>query len=309
MTRHTALRTFCALLVIVGLPLRIAAGQTQSPVRFEYTGLFASARLSESSGVAVSRANPGVLWTHNDSGDDPIVYATDLSGRDLGRFRVTGAEAVDWEDIAVGPCPAPTGTQSCVYVSDTGDNLEQRSTVGIYIFPEPSVTDGGLRSAEWTDQARLVHIRYSDRPRDVEALAIRPNGDVLLISKGRSGPIVVYSIPGAQLTERSVVASAIDTLPIATPVGLINQVTAAAVSNDGGILVVRTYTQLLFFRLEASGRIQAIGSPCQVGLRQPQGEGVDFLDSNWVVLTSETALGQPGGVARAACPYAPAKGP
>jgi len=173
--------------------------------------------------------------------------------------------------------------------------------VGIYVFPEPQVTDGGLRSAQWTDQARLVHVRYPDRPRDVEALAIRPNGDVLLISKGRSGPIVVYSIPAAQLTERSIVARAIDTLPIDTSVGLINQVTGAAVSTDGGSLVVRTYTQLLFFRLDAGGRIQAIGMPCQVGLRQPQGEGVDFLGSDWVVLTSETALGQRGGLARAAC--------
>jgi hypothetical protein len=110
------------------------------------------------------------------------------------------------------------------------------------------------------------------------------------------------------MTEQSVIASAIDTLPIDTSVGLINQVTAAAVSADGETLVVRTYTQLLFFQLEASGGIRAIGLPCQVGLRQPQGEAVDFLDSHWVVLTSETALGQTGGVARAACIDVPPQG-
>jgi len=292
----------------VGLPQWVAVGQTQNPIRFEHTGFFASPRLSESSGVAVSRNNPGVLWTHNDSGDEPVVYATDLSGRDLGRIRVSGAEAVDWEDIAVGPCPAPAGAEACLYVADTGDNFEARSTAGIYIFPEPLVPDGGLTSAERTDQARLVRIHYSDGPHDVEALAIRPNGDALLISKGRSGPIVVYSIPGAQMTEQSVIASPIDTLPIDTSVGLINQVTGAAVSADGERLVVRTYTQLWFYRFEASGRIHAIGLPCQVGLRQPQGEAVDFLDGNWVVLTSETALGRAGGVARAACLDAPPKG-
>ena len=37
-----------------------------------------SPRLIESSGVAVSRAYPDVLWSHNDSGDGPYVYATDL---------------------------------------------------------------------------------------------------------------------------------------------------------------------------------------------------------------------------------------
>jgi hypothetical protein len=33
--------------------------------------------LAESSGVAVSRTQPGVLWSHNDSGDGPTLYAID----------------------------------------------------------------------------------------------------------------------------------------------------------------------------------------------------------------------------------------
>src|SRR2546428_7078065 len=39
-------------------------------------GTFQSPRLVESSGVAVSHAYRGVLWTHNDSGDGPYLYAT-----------------------------------------------------------------------------------------------------------------------------------------------------------------------------------------------------------------------------------------
>ena len=31
--------------------------------------------LTESSGLAVSRTQPGVLWSHNDSGDGPNLYA------------------------------------------------------------------------------------------------------------------------------------------------------------------------------------------------------------------------------------------
>lgn len=44
------------------------------------TGTFADRRLDESSGVAVSRRNPGVLWTHND-GPRPVLYATDTLDR------------------------------------------------------------------------------------------------------------------------------------------------------------------------------------------------------------------------------------
>ena len=61
--------------------------------------------LRESSGLAVSRRQPGVLWSHNDSGDGPNLYAIDLSGRLLATIPVANAAARDWEDIASGPCP------------------------------------------------------------------------------------------------------------------------------------------------------------------------------------------------------------
>src|SRR5882724_8681160 len=99
---------------------------------------FQSPRLVESSGVAVSRAYPGVLWTHNDSGDRPYLYATDLRGSDRGALLVPGAENVDWEDIALGPCPTVTPTippapnSACLYIADTGDNLQSRSGATIY---------------------------------------------------------------------------------------------------------------------------------------------------------------------------------
>src|SRR5215213_1725953 len=62
------------------------------------------ATLHESSGLAVSHRQAGVLWTHNDSGDGAELFAVDVSGRALGTSRITGAENEDWEDVAVGPC-------------------------------------------------------------------------------------------------------------------------------------------------------------------------------------------------------------
>ena len=61
--------------------------------------------IRESSGVVASRKNPGLFWTHNDSGDGPFVYAFDRAGRGRGTFRVEGAKALDWEDIAAGAGP------------------------------------------------------------------------------------------------------------------------------------------------------------------------------------------------------------
>src|SRR5688572_29498225 len=75
--------------------------------------------LPESSGLALSARHEGVLWTHNDSGDRPEVFAVDAAGGFRGISAITGARNEDWEDIAVGPCP---GGGSCLYVADTGDN-------------------------------------------------------------------------------------------------------------------------------------------------------------------------------------------
>ena len=58
--------------------------------------------LRESSGLAISRTQPGVLWSHNDSGDGPNLYAVDISGKLLAQYRVDNALARDWEDISTG---------------------------------------------------------------------------------------------------------------------------------------------------------------------------------------------------------------
>ncbi|HEX9611134.1 MAG TPA: hypothetical protein VF978_04545, partial [Gemmatimonadales bacterium] len=119
-------------MILCALLLLQAATETR-------TGEFKNPRLTESSGVAVSRTHTGVLWTHNDSGDGPYLYATDLRGGDRGFLRVSGAEAIDWEDMALGPCPL-RGT--CLYLADTGDNLEVRPSVTVYAVPEPEPPTG-----------------------------------------------------------------------------------------------------------------------------------------------------------------------
>jgi hypothetical protein len=61
--------------------------------------------VNESSGLVASRSMPGVYWTHNDSGDGPFIYAFDAAGESRGVFRVSGAQARDWEDMSIGPGP------------------------------------------------------------------------------------------------------------------------------------------------------------------------------------------------------------
>jgi len=76
---------------IYGLPTRV--------------GVLEDRAVDESSGIVASRMTPGMYWTHNDSGDGPFIYALDDLGHSRGVWRITGAVAYDWEDIAAGPGP------------------------------------------------------------------------------------------------------------------------------------------------------------------------------------------------------------
>ena len=60
------------------------------------------AELVETSGIAASRVNGQRLWAHNDSGDMPRLVLMSTAGRSTASS-VNNAEAIDWEDMAIGP--------------------------------------------------------------------------------------------------------------------------------------------------------------------------------------------------------------
>jgi hypothetical protein len=140
----------------------------------------------ESSGVVASRRSPGLFWTHNDSGDGPFVYAFDRAGRSRGIFRVSGAQARDWEDIAAGPGPAQG--QTYLYVGDIGDNDREREFVVVYRFPEPEAgadePAAGGGAARETQPAEAIRVKYPDGARNAEALLVHPRtGDLYIVTK------------------------------------------------------------------------------------------------------------------------------
>src|SRR5687768_5256383 len=61
------------------------------------------AGLTEASGLVASRATPGRLWSHNDSGK-PEIVAIDSTGNVTGRVAIAGARVDDWEAMATAPC-------------------------------------------------------------------------------------------------------------------------------------------------------------------------------------------------------------
>src|SRR5215203_4901529 len=142
--------------------------------------------VSESSGLVASRATPGAYWTNNDSGDGPFIYAFNTRGDSLGTFRVTGAQARDWEDIAAGPGPQPN--KSYLYIGDIGDNDAVRSEVVVYRVAEPALSTATSKLTKSrpgsTEPAEAIRLQYPDGKHDAEALLVHPRtGNIYIVTK------------------------------------------------------------------------------------------------------------------------------
>jgi hypothetical protein len=287
------------LLVLAAASLRGQSAWTEVPADAHRTGSFRNRALRESSGVAVSREHPGVLWTFNDSDNPPYLFATDTLGRDRGTFEVTGARNVDWEAMALAPC----SSGSCVYLADTGDNLERRSFVRLYRFPEPTPGQGAGRLRR-TAPAESIEVRYPDGGHDVEAMFVDRTGNIYLISKGFLSPVRLYRVPASAWATGKAVADSLGSLPIDSGSGLGRLVTDAALAPDGREVAVRTYHDIYFFRLDDHGRLVPApgGRACSIAGLEPQGEGAAWLDDATLVLTSERGPRRAGTVSVARCP-------
>ena len=277
------------MLVLFAFVLSTAGpGLAQGPYRLELldTAVLASRRITESSGVVPSALAPGVYWTHNDSGDGPYLYATDSTGQDLGVIRVVGADAHDWEDLTAGSCLIAPGR--CLYVGDIGDNGRHRRSVVVYRLREPAPPHGPTDTLRVVPLLDSIVLTYPDGPHDAEALAVTGAGDVLIVTKDRAGPAVLFRTSAVRGdTPRQL--RRVGVLAMRTGLLTGRLVTGAALSPDETLLAVRTYVSLHLFRLAGDAipvpLTGAAGMPIPVV--ESQGEAVAFEGPDQLVLTSE----------------------
>ena len=295
MNRPLALLAAAALAACAPAEAQVS-WERRDPLRTVRVAPFENKDLDESSGLAASRAYPGVLWTIEDSGTGPDIFAVDTLGRHLWSWEVAGIANADWEAIGLGPCRRG----SCLYIGDTGDNTGKRAHVTLYRVrePNPAVRTRYLRGAE------SVSFRFPDGRPDVEALIVTPKQDVLLITKARVGSPQLYRVPAsAWRATQPVTAELLGILPLPDG-GVVGRVTDAALSPDGSRVVVRTYVDLYFFELAANGGLTPARPPIVCGIfgLELQGEGVDWLDERRLALSGERQMGVAGGIAIVECP-------
>jgi hypothetical protein len=237
-------------------------------------GPITNSSLREISGIDAGVANPTLYWVHNDSGDSARVFALGANGATQRSYALSGASAVDWEDIAVGG--GPVAGRPYVYVADIGDNSRSRSEVVVYRVAEPTVSGSGTATLTGVDALRL---RYPDGAHNAEALLVHPEtGELVIVEKTSSGGAArIYRAPGGLARGSLTMLQLVATLQL--PSGSTNLVTGADLSADGTQVAVRTYAGVLLWNRDPAATIWAplAAAPCTGPLpNESQGEAIAF---------------------------------
>ncbi|MEJ7643252.1 MAG: hypothetical protein WKF87_01540 [Chryseolinea sp.] len=242
-------------------------------------------KLGEVSGLAASFSNKGLLWTHNDSGNDAEVYLIDTETRIRQTYVLDGVDNRDWEDIAIGPGPDPS--RHYLYVADIGDNLAIHSNKYIYRFEEPvfsEASEGAEKKITITAFDTIV-FQLSDSKRDTEALLIDPKTKDLYVISKYSDPNYIYQIRYPYASGDIITANRVGSLNLRT-------ITSAAISSTGNEILIKNYRHIYYWKnIDSLSVLDVLKQlPVEVPYEvEPQGEAIAWSadDSGFYTLSEK----------------------
>ncbi|HEY0549729.1 MAG TPA: hypothetical protein VGF13_09010 [Verrucomicrobiae bacterium] len=217
-------------------------------------------RITESSGIVVSRKNPEVFWTHNDGGGKrQVLYAMSRTGQPLAEFRIAGAVLEDWEDIAADD-------KGNLFVGDIGNNDSKRRSIAVHQLPEPDTKDAnGLARV-----SRTWVLRYPQTPFDSEGLFVWGESGYLISKVVNDERADIYRF---SLTN----AAPFQTLEVVAEVKIDSPVTGADISRDGKLLGMVAKNGAYVFRINGDVTRAAKGKPFQAKFKHEHIEACTFV--------------------------------
>ena len=248
----------CVALAAVGVArLPGQAAYADEPARPHVVFRIATPQITESSSLALSTVEPGLVYTTNDSGDDGAVYTLDAkTGALVGRTTLTGADPLDVEAIAV----VPDGT---LIVADIGDNNAEHSTADLYRIPQP----GRGEHAATPDR---VDLTYVGGPRDAESVLYDARtGTAYVVSKALAGARVYATPPHVFDLDNARLRPVADAPTLATD---------ATFLPGGDFVVIRTYSDATVYAYPSWDEVATFDLPLQ-----QQGESITAPRSGGVV--------------------------
>jgi hypothetical protein len=193
-------------------------------------------QINESSGLACSTRNKKLLWTHNDSGHMPIIYAMNHKGKDRGTFYLDDIESYDWEDMDAFIYKG----KHYLLIADTGDNIKMRWDYRLYIIEEPKLTSANDASRSSISPAWTITFKYDDNlSHDVEAVAVDISREKIILLTKRSELSTLF--------ELDLRPDNLDDTQLAIKSGVLKHIKRASaldISRDGKLMSVHTYARI-----------------------------------------------------------------
>ncbi|XOV81690.1 MAG: hypothetical protein ACFHXK_12510 [bacterium] len=153
-----------------------------------WMGDIENVNLRESSGLTASPVHDNVLWSINDSGSAPTLFALDERGADLGEWPINVDKAVDWESLDSFVLDGV----SYLVIGDTGDNFRWRPFVWLLVVAEPTDLS---RRGEVLDVAWKLEFSYPEGFRDSEAMAVDIASQSFYVLSKRHYPPELFRLP------------------------------------------------------------------------------------------------------------------
>ena len=247
--------------------------------------------LLELSGLACSRSNTGLLYTHEDSGNSNEIYITNTNGDDFGKIVLDGISNRDWEDLACGP--GPESTKSYLYVGDMGDNNSAYPFITVYRFPEPDLMNGSPQTLVHITP-EVLKITYPKGAVNAESLMLDPlTKDLYIMTKQvAQSNLFVAKYPQSTISTTMLIQLA------SFPFDLL---TSADISPDGSEILVRTTGQIWYWKKLPNESV--LNSMLRKPLDAPyfrnehQGEAISFASDGTGFFTISEIKKYPGDIA------------
>ena len=229
-------------------------------------------RINEASGLIASRSNPGIFWVHNDSGDRPRFFAVNEAGQTVGVYTLVGANARDWEDMAMGPSSTP-GTDF-LYLADVGDNNKIYDHVMIYQVEEPLVDAAQILGEVEIPLKGAFRFFYPDKQHNAETIWVDPFDKGLYIMTKQGGTEIIFR--GSLLTDETAqTLEEVAQFTFPRPSLIAEQATGGDLSQDGLRLLVKSYGTIYLWVRDQGGRSFFESEPVTLPyVPEPQGEAI-----------------------------------
>ncbi|TRX58692.1 hypothetical protein FNH22_12500 [Fulvivirga sp. M361] len=268
------------LLIAISAVLACSDQKNSDPPfsRAESLGILTNDAINEASGLEASIKNPGLLWTHNDSGDTARIFLIHENGQDVKTFYLSGLQNRDWEDLTLGP--GPEKGENYLYIAEMGDNKAIHEYQYIYRFKEPSRDDDVMIT-----DVDVIRFQYPDGNRDAECLMVDPlTADLYIVSK-REQNVHLYNMAYPQSTSETVIPKNVGTLHF-------HKIVAGDISADGQEIIMKTYDRILYWKRKENNDIKEtlLTPPIDVPYQpEPQGESIAWNvdDSGFYTLSEE----------------------